>query len=118
MKSAYVVGGALALWCLATPGAHARDARCTVHEYRTTPLDGPCNFEPDGRDGSFTLLSRRTGAPLYGDVVMISVSMISPGVAEVRGLTRAGVNSRWGEARRSNENRACWTGADFQVCAL
>jgi len=50
-------------------------------------------------------------------VVLISVTMISPGVAEVRGLTRAGINSRWGEARRSTQDRSCWTGSDFQICA-
>ena len=97
--------------------AQARDARCSIYEYRAIAFDGVCNFEPDGRDGSFTLSSRRPGGALLKDVVLISVSMISPGVAEVRSLTRAGINSRWGEARRSQQDRSCWTGADFQVCA-
>ncbi len=117
MRTVLALATTLAFACLDAPAAQARDVRCTVHEYRTTPLDGPCNFEPDGRDGSFTLSSRHTGAALYGDVVLISVTMISPGVAEVRGLTRGGANSRWGEARRSTQDRSCWTGSDFQVCA-
>lgn len=97
--------------------AQAREARCTLYEYRAVAYDGPCNFEPDGRNGSFTLSSRRAGGSLTKDIVMVSVSVVSPGVAEVRGLTRAGVNSRWGEAKRSRQDGACWTGADFQVCA-
>jgi hypothetical protein len=48
---------------------------------------------------------------------MISVSVVRPGVAEVRGLTKRGINSRWGEARRSKSNRACWVGEDFKICA-
>jgi hypothetical protein len=45
------------------------------------------------------------------------VQIVQPGVAEVRGLTRAGINSRWGSAQRSKRDRACWRGSDFWVCA-
>lgn len=97
--------------------AQAREVRCAIYENRSLALDGPCNFEPDGRDGSFILSSLRRGGALVNDIVMISVTIVSLGVAEVRGLTRAGGNSRWGEARRSAQDRACWIGADFQICA-
>jgi hypothetical protein len=115
MKRFASVTGLLLL--LFTSATQAREVRCTLYEYRAIAYDGPCNFEPDGRDGSFTLSSRRAGGSLTKDIVMVSVSVIAPGVAEVRGLTRAGINSRWGEANRSRQDGACWTGADFQVCA-
>lgn len=47
----------------------------------------------------------------------VSVAVIAPGEAEVRGLTRDGINSRWGSATRSREDPACWVGSDFRVCA-
>jgi len=46
----------------------------------------------------------------------ISVFIVRPGIAEVRGLTAQGINARWGEARRSARDRACWVGADFSIC--
>lgn len=27
------------------------------------------------------------------------------------------MNSRWGEAKRSSQDKACWVGGDFKVCA-
>ncbi|WP_017295364.1 hypothetical protein [Geminocystis herdmanii] len=45
------------------------------------------------------------------------MAIIKSGVAEVRGLTTAGINSRWGEARRSKSDKACWVGDDFTICA-
>jgi hypothetical protein len=46
----------------------------------------------------------------------VSVALLR-GMAEVRGLTVDGINSRWGSARRNVNNPACWDGADFQICA-
>ena len=46
----------------------------------------------------------------------VTVSIIEPGLAEVRGLTETGINSRWGTARQSTDDPACWDGADFQLC--
>jgi hypothetical protein len=103
-------GFALAL--AATPAA-ARPARCVVQSAGERTWRGPCNFVPD-RGGSFSVDPARGRFP--GEASDISVSLISPGVAEVRGLTRDGINSRWGEARRSRRDPACWVGEDFSVC--
>lgn len=46
----------------------------------------------------------------------VTVSVIGPGLADVRGLTEAGINSRWGTAQQTTEDPACWDGADFQLC--
>jgi hypothetical protein len=94
--------------------AKPRKASCAVKSAGSAPYRGPCNFIPDEK-GSFSIepIGRRAFA---GGITSIGVWIVSPGVAEVRGLTRDGINSRWGEARRSRRDRACWTGSDFSVC--
>lgn len=106
----------LALLALVT-AADARDAGCRIEQAGQVVLDRTCDFQPDGRDGSFTLSSRDGLGALFGRVSMVSVSMIEPGLAEVRGLTRDGLGSRWGMARRSQRDGACWQGDDFRICA-
>jgi hypothetical protein len=51
----------------------------------------------------------------YG-VTDLSVTPISPGKAEVRGLTERANNSRWGEARHRVGLWDCWVGEDFGIC--
>lgn len=80
-------------------------------------LDGPCRFLPEGKGGSFSLAALDERAPLYPGILTVTVSVTGPGKAEVRGLTAEGIASRWGEARRSKADPACWTGSDFEVCA-
>lgn len=112
-----IASTALAAALLVCNAAQARDARCEITQAGQRVVNGVCDFEPDGRDGSFALSARGKRGALFGSVLSVSVSVITPGVAEVRGLTRAGVNSRWGEARRARNDPACWTGADFRICA-
>lgn len=110
-KMILLAGASLAL--LASPAMAARTARCVIQSEGEATWRGPCRFLPDG-GGSFSV------APLRGNfqdgVGSISVSIVRPGVAEVRGLTGDGINSRWGEARRSRRDRACWVSSDFSVC--
>ncbi|MEM1369099.1 MAG: hypothetical protein AAGG02_14005 [Cyanobacteria bacterium P01_H01_bin.15] len=75
---------------------------------------GDCTFTQFGGNGSFVIESN---SGLIAGKSSISVTILSPGVAEVRGLTTAGINSRWGEAKRSTVDKACWVGQDFSVCA-
>lgn len=90
---------------------------CRVESEGKVQVNGKCRFTPD-EGGSFTLEHADPKRTLFfGEIMSVTVSVISPGVAEVRGLTRQGVNSRWGEARRSNDDRACWQGSDFKICA-
>ncbi|MBV9882111.1 MAG: hypothetical protein JO276_03805 [Sphingomonadaceae bacterium] len=93
--------------------AEARTARCVVQGAGAPIWRGPCDFVPD-RGGSFGIQPLRGLFP--GGASDISVAVTAPGVADVRGLTRDGVNSRWGEARRSRRDKACWVGQDFSVC--
>lgn len=101
---------------LATQYAQARDARCRIYQNGQLALDRICDFQPDGRNGSFAISSVRRGNALLPGITLVTVSVFRPGVAEVRGLTRDGINSRWGEARRSSRDRACWVGSDFRIC--
>ena len=90
---------------------------CRVESEGKVQVSGKCRFTPDA-GGSFTIEhADPKRATFFGEITSITVSVIAPGVAEVRGLTRQGVNSRWGEARRSTQDRACWQGSDFKICA-
>lgn len=96
--------------------AVARDARCRIFQDNRLALDRLCDFEPDGRNGSYILSAQGKRGSLLPGISIVSVSVVSPGVAEVRGMTGDGINSRWGEARRSASERACWVGSDFRIC--
>jgi hypothetical protein len=102
---------------LCTIRAIPDDETPTPHAALRVVFDGPCRFLPDGKGGSFSLSALDAQAPLYTGILVVSVSVVAPGEAEVRGLTAEGINSRWGEARRSKADPACWTGSDFEVCA-
>ncbi len=93
--------------------AVARPAKCVVLGNGMTPYRGTCNFLPDD-GGSFAV--EPIGKSGFDSVTMVSVAIVSPGVAEVRGLTRDGISSRWGEAKRSKSDPACWLGSDFKIC--
>lgn len=103
-----------------TPSAappRGREVRCTIRQDGELALDAACEFRSEGGKGSFSLAACGGDGELFPGVLVVSVTVVSPGVAEVRGLTAAGANSRWGEARRSRKDPACWTGSDFEVCA-
>lgn len=103
---------------LAAPPATARAkmASCRIVSQGAVQFSGRCRFIAE-RGGSFTLRRARGRGPLYGSILSVTVAIIGRGVAEVRGLTRDGINSRWGRAVRSRRNRACWVGRGFRVCA-
>ena len=93
--------------------AAPRNARCVIASAESPTWRGACRFLAEG-GGSFSISPPRGD---FGDSIgVISVTIIRPGVAEVRGLTEDGINSRWGEARRSTRDRACWVGEDFSIC--
>jgi hypothetical protein len=95
---------------------NGRLVECRIESAGKVEVNGKCRFAP-GAGGSFALENANFEKPLFGEILVVSVSIVSPGTAEVRGLTRRGNNSRWGEAQRSEGSPACWEGADFKVCA-
>ena len=118
MRLCYV---AVAFIALGTPLGHAQESarlvNCRLEGARgKVEFAGKCRFLPE-RGGSFTLENVDRKQPLFDTVVSVSVSIISPGIAEVRGLTSRNINARWEPARHSKNARACWVGKDFKVCA-
>jgi len=91
-------------------------ARCRVESGGSVVVNGRCFFDAD-QDGSFRLGNVDRSKWLFDEIISINVVIVAQYVAEVRGLTRSGINSRWGEACRSSRDRACWDGADFHICA-
>lgn len=115
MKTLWVLACLSPFALAASPAAaKPRVARCAITSAGQKPFAGPCQFTPEAK-GSFALapVGRKRFFP---EVTNISVYLTERDVAEVSGLTTSGVNSRWGTARRSRRDRACWTGADFSVC--
>jgi hypothetical protein len=102
----------LSAW-LTSAGASEPTVRCVLGNGKTEVFDGKCIFIRDN-DGSFAVMTPNN------DYIMgassISVRITKPGHAEVRGLTAYGINSRWGPARRSEKDKACWLGDDFSIC--
>lgn len=105
-----ILGSALAVSIVDASG---RPARCVI-DSSGERYAGGCDFQQEGAGFSLSPLGR-SGFP--GGIDPITVYVTSPGTAEVRGLTKDGVNSRWGEAKRSKKDPACWVGADFSICA-
>jgi hypothetical protein len=100
----------------AEPQSGGRVAQCRVESAGRIQVSGPCRFTAE-KGGSFALENSNRSRPLFGEIIMVSVAIVSPGVAEVHGLTQSGNNSRWGQARRSKRDGACWEGADFRIYA-
>lgn len=95
--------------------AAAREARCLIRGNGMPEFRGRCEFVAEG--SSFALTAASNGPAFPAGIEVVSVEVIGRGQAEVRGLTDAGINSRWGAAQRSKRDGACWQGADFLICA-
>lgn len=94
--------------------AQASEAFCVIKGTSDEIVfQNDCIFKQYGGNGSFSI---RSSSGLIAGRISISVYLIEPSVAEVRGLTTAGVNSRWGQAKRSSSDPACWVGSDFTIC--
>jgi len=89
--------------------------KCEINSDGKKVFNAKCLFTPEAK-GSFSL-SNFKQKPLFDTISVVSVTIVEKDVAEVRGLTSDGINSRWGEARRSAKDKSCWVGSDFKVCA-
>ena len=93
-----------------------KQAKCIITSHKTVVFNDKCLFMPE-ENGTFSLSNLNKNTPLYGDITLVTVAVIKGGVAEVRGLTTTGINSRWGNASRSTKDKSCWVGSDFRICA-
>ena len=110
-----VVYAFLGLALYMPPPAGAKSAQCVVRQNGGVGYSGKCVFSAEA-NGSFAI-QRSDNLTILPGVVVISVAITAPGVAEVRGLTSSGSHSRWGPAVRSKVDPACWKGSDFEICA-
>lgn len=99
------------------PPAQAKIARCVVTVEDRLIMNGPCNFQAEGGDGSFSLGAVNPRAWLAPEVGSLALWVSKPGHAEV--FVVAERASRWGAARRSRNDKACWIGRAgfFKICA-
>jgi hypothetical protein len=74
--------------------AKDKDARCLIRQNGVTTYSGVCHFQLE-KGGSFSI-RRQDARPILPNITDISVTIVATGVAEVRGLTTDGINSRWG----------------------
>jgi hypothetical protein len=107
-----------ALGCFLSPTlGHAKEAQCVIENEGQT-FEGPCNFRAE-KGGSFTITPIDPAWPFFDAYASITVQVTAPGYAqEVRSLSAdpSPSNSRWGDARRSTSNKACWVGRGFKIC--
>lgn len=89
---------------------------CEIRMENKTAYKGTCIIIPE-YDGSFFLANANRQIPLFENTSMVSVSLIENDVADVLGLTSAGLRTRWGEAKRSQTDKTCWIGYEFEICA-
>lgn len=117
----------VALALLAVALSSVTSAKGRVVDCRISSLDGAyvqfkgrCQFTPEP-GGSFSLSDASGKAKFYSTISVVSVYLTGKDTADVSGLVLdpagGGHNSRWGEAKRSTKDRACWDGSDFQICA-
>lgn len=107
---------ASALFAASSAGsAFAVEALCEIHPAGEKAMRMPCSFTAE-QDGSFSVESLKADSPLYGDILVVSLAMMEKGRGQVSGLTKDGINSRWGEAVREKKDKACWKGEDFRIC--
>jgi len=106
----------------ATAQAGAKVVQCDILTLpvQSVQFSGKCVFQPEG-SGSFSLSAVNQQSTLFGDIAVVNVILVEKGLAEVSGLvidrSGGGHTSRWGQARRSTKDKACWDGEDFRICA-
>jgi hypothetical protein len=91
-----------------------KTAECEIMMGNQIVFNDKCVFIST-QDGSFSLSNLKKDDPLFDNILVVTVNIERKSVADIHGLTKDGVNSRWGEAERSNEDKSCWVGSDFKV---
>lgn len=104
------------LLIVGSTNAFAKDANCKIIQDGTMVYNQTCKFTVY-KGGSFTIQNKNPTKLIDGRVA-INVDVLQANVAEVRGETVDGINSRWGTAIRSTSDRACWVGEadEYIIC--
>ena len=102
------------LLSIAVPAiAQAKPATCQIEDSGKTIYKGKCNFDPQG-NGSFYISHASFAKKLNFEGIMVWIE--SKDQAVVQATKLSGGASTWGEATRSQKEKACWVGDWFKVC--
>ena len=115
----YAVIGAISVGTLAIAcTAHAAEklVSCLIASHDMPTFKGNCLFTSEA-GGSFTLRHASGKKPVYHDALDIRVVIVDTDIVEVFSQTKDGINSRWGSVKRSQQDKGCWVGSDFKICA-
>lgn len=82
-----------------------------------TRWTGPCTRQIEQPHAKHVSIAGLNNGEIIPGILSISVSILGPGRADVRGLTNEGIHSRWGSAVQDLKDPFCWIGTDFRVCA-
>ena len=93
--------------------AKVKEATCQIDEGGQTRYKGKCNFEPQG-GGSLYISHPNITKKVKVEGLMVMIE--SKDQAVVQATKLGGGGSIWGEAVRSQKQKACWVGSDFKVC--
>lgn len=115
-KATQITAGLILALSASSSFAADRVVKCQIDSSGSPSFKGKCLFMPE-KGGSFSLQNVNPDKQIMEGLLDVNVQIIEKGVAEVRSVTVNGVNSRWGEARRSDKDKACWIGNGFRICA-
>lgn len=90
-----------------------KTARCKVYD-PGGDYEGPCKFT-QWEGGSF-MVSREGNAEFFNGITEVMVEVDAPGIAG-GSIRQGGENNFLGTMERHSDDRACWSSADFTVCA-
>jgi hypothetical protein len=90
-----------------------KTVRCKVYD-PGGDYDGPCKFT-QWEGGSF-MVSRDGDAEFFNGITEVVVEIDAPGIAG-GSIRQAGESNFLGTMERHSDDRACWSSADFTVCA-
>jgi hypothetical protein len=91
-----------------------KTARCVITSGGGN-YTGPCQFLADNT-GSF-VLTRADNAVFWGGVVSLGVYIDAPGSANLVIAQSDGTSQGGGALKRSDSDKACWTGDAITICA-
>ncbi len=105
----------LALCCgQAFAGTQTRPVTCVITSGGHTYAPSGCRITQETEEHTrWYVIETADASPLLEEILSVSLVEMSPETAEVSGLTKSGINSRWGRARRDGD---CWSGEDFRIC--
>lgn len=99
--------------CPVLTQAKTKSAVCQIDEGGQTRYKGKCNFEPQG-GGSFYISHPDITKKVKVSGLTIMIEKKDQAIVEA--TKPSGGGSIWGEAYRSQQQKACWVGSDFRIC--